>query len=346
MRLVRTATLAALCLAASLPAPASQTPSLLPAETPRISRDVRISVRDVWTPTDIDVQPGERAVFTGAGTGICDGQTEFGPVGIPRGFRDLLRVLPMQAGRGALIGRIGEADVAQPFVIGTSAEVTETAGGMLFIGVNRADNDACTAGFSVHVEVFPPRDGGSAPVARRVDAIDGVDAALLARLPRRVRDREGNAGDMVNFLILGTEAAMQRVFKAAGWVTVDPDVPGALIAGVLGTLSKAAYVTLPMSQLYLLRPPAGCRVGPCRADQSRRVPPSPPPLARARRGGRHDALGGGRHARHRLRARSTQQRHHPQDRSGRRSRTRIRRGDADADGHRDRIHVHDTGRTR
>jgi len=255
MRLVRTATLAALCLAASLPAPASQTPSLLPAETPRISRDVRISVRDVWTPTDIDVQPGERAVFTGAGTGICDGQTEFGPVGIPRGFRDLLRVLPMQAGRGALIGRIGEAGVAQPFVIGTSAEVTETAGGMLFIGVNRADNDTCTAGFSVHVEVFPPRDGGSAPAARRVDAIDGVDAALLARLPRRVRDREGNAGDMVNFLILGTEAAMQRVFKAAGWVTVDPDVPGALIAGVLGTLSKAAYVTLPMSQLYLFGRP-------------------------------------------------------------------------------------------
>lgn len=250
MRLVLTAALA-MCLAAAVAATASQTPSLVVAEAARISRDIQIGVRDIWTPTGIAVQPGERIVFTGAGTGICDGQTEFGPAGIPRGFRDLLRVLPMQAGRGAAIGRIGEADVAQPFVIGASAEVTATAGGNLFLGVNRADNDACTAGFSVHVEVFPPADGRSPQVARRVDAIDSVDAALLDSLPRRVRDREGNAGDMVNFLILGSEAAMQRVFKAAGWVTVDPDVRGAVIAGVLGSLSKEAYVTLPMSQLYL-----------------------------------------------------------------------------------------------
>jgi hypothetical protein len=242
-------------MAATVAFVALVTPSLVQSEAARISRDIRISVRDVWTPTDIEVQPGERAVLTGAGTGICDGQVQFGPVGIPRGFRDLLRVLPMQAGRGALIGRIGEADVAPPFVIGTSADVTATASGTLFLGVNRADNDACTAEFSVHVEVFPPRDGASAQVARRVDAIDGVDAALLDRLPRRVRDREGNAGDMVNFLILGPEAAMQRVFKAAGWVTVDPDVPGALIAGVLGSLSKEAYVTLPMSRLYLFGRP-------------------------------------------------------------------------------------------
>src|SRR6476660_5316422 len=129
-------------MAATVAFVALVTPSLVQAEAARISRDIRISVRDVWTPTDIEVQPGERAVLTGAGTGTSDGQVEFGPVGIPRGFRDLLRVLPMQAGRGALIGRIGEADVAPPFVIGTSADVTATAGGTLFLGVNRADNDA------------------------------------------------------------------------------------------------------------------------------------------------------------------------------------------------------------
>jgi hypothetical protein len=126
---------------------------------------------------------------------------------------------------------------------------------MLFIGVNRADNDACTPDFSVHVEVFPPRDGASTQVARRVDAIGGVDVSLLDRLPRRVRDREGNAGDMVNFLIVGSEAGMQRVFKAAGWVTVDADVRGAVISGVLDSLSKEAYLTLPMSQLYLFDRP-------------------------------------------------------------------------------------------
>jgi LssY C-terminus len=226
------------------------------AEAARITRDIPISVRDVWTPTDVDVRAGERAVFTGTGTGLCDGQTEeFGPGGIPRGFRDLLRVLPVQAGRGALIGRIGEADVAQPFVIGPSAEITATAAGALAIGVNRADNDACTATFTVHVEVFPPRGGVGPEAVKRVDAINGVDSALLAGLPRRVRDRQGNPGDMTNFLILGSEAAMQRAFKAAGWVIVDADVGSALITGILGTLSKEAYLTLPMSQLYLFDRP-------------------------------------------------------------------------------------------
>jgi LssY C-terminus len=252
--LVRTAALTA-CLAASLQTQASQ-PSQEQTEAARITRDIQVSVRDVWTFTDVEVRAGERVVFTGTGTGVCAGQTEeFGPTGIPRGFRDLLRVLPMQAGRGALIGRIGEADVVQPFVIGTSAEISATAGGTLALGVNRADNDACTATFSVHVEVFPPRGRASREVVTRVDAIAGVDKALLADLPRRVRDRQGNLGDMTNFLILGSEEAIQRAFKAAGWVTVDADIGSALITGILGTLSKEAYLTLPMSQLYLFGRP-------------------------------------------------------------------------------------------
>jgi hypothetical protein len=60
---------------------------------------------------------------------------------------------------------------------------------------------------------------------------------------------------MVNFLILGSESAMQRVFKAAGWVTVDPDIRGAVITGILDSLSKEAYLTMPMSQLYLFDRP-------------------------------------------------------------------------------------------
>lgn len=252
--LVRVAALTT-CLGASLQTQAAQ-PSQGPAEAARITRDIQIGVRDVWTLTDVEVRAGERAVFTGTGTGICDGQTgEFGPAGIPRAFRDLLRVLPVQAGRGALIGRIGEADVAQPFVIGMSAEITATAGGTLSLGMNRADNDACTATFSVHIEVFPPRGGAGAEAVKRVDVIDGVDNARLAGLPRRIRDRQGNPGDMTNFLILGSEEAMQRAFKAAGWVTVDADIGSALITGILGTLSKEAYLTLPMSQLYLFDRP-------------------------------------------------------------------------------------------
>ncbi len=60
---------------------------------------------------------------------------------------------------------------------------------------------------------------------------------------------------MVNFMILGSEDAMKKVYTAAGWVTVDADVKGALLSGFLSSLSKEAYLTLPMSQLYLFGRP-------------------------------------------------------------------------------------------
>src|SRR5262245_20734315 len=236
-------------LALSLSVVASQTPAPAQKETARISRDVKLSAASIWTTTDIELQPGERAVFTATGTGRCGPESEFGPAGLPRGFRDLLRVLPVQSGRGALIGRVGDADVGLPFMIGASGETAETGRVNLARGIKCAENDPCTPAFTVHVYVFPPRGEANTLVAKRVDALNGVDEALLAKLPRRVRDRQGNAGDMVNFLILGSDAAMQRAFKNAGWVTVDADAVGAVITGVLGSLSKEAYLTRPLSQL-------------------------------------------------------------------------------------------------
>jgi len=179
-------------------------------------------------------------------------EAAFGPTGIPRGFRDLLRILPVgDTGRGALIGRIGDSDASRAFVIGSSAEVVAPAAGVVTLGLNRAENDTCAPSFSVHVDVFAPTDPARVTVAKRVDSLEGIDQALFAKLPRRVNDQQGNLGDMVNFLILGSEEGMQRVFKSAGWVTVDRDIKGALFQGVLNSLSKEAYLTLPMSQLFL-----------------------------------------------------------------------------------------------
>src|SRR5262245_34709532 len=176
-------------LALSLSGVASQTSAPAQKETARISRDVKLNAATIWTTTDIELQPGERAVFTATGTGQCGPESDFGPAGLPRGFRDLLRVLPVQSGRGALIGRVGDADVGLPFTIGASGETVATAGGKLALGINRAENDPCTPAFTVHVDVFPPRGEANTPVARRIDTINGVDDALLAKLPRRVRDR-------------------------------------------------------------------------------------------------------------------------------------------------------------
>ena len=227
------------------------------APSPRVSRDFSVGQQDVWTLTDLEVKPGERVVFSAKGSASCGSATSsFGPDGIPRGFRDLLRILPMpRAGRGALLGRIGEADVAQPFVVGSAFDTRPPAGGVLALGINRADTDPCTATFAVHVDVFSPEDGAAVSVATRVESLPGIDQAVFRTLPRRIGDKQGNAGDMVNFMILGTEAAMKQVYTAAGWVTVDPDVKGALLSGVLSSLSKESYLTLPMSQLYLFGRP-------------------------------------------------------------------------------------------
>jgi hypothetical protein len=234
-------------------------PSTVVSSKPRTSLDVQVSDKnkEVWADTTLELKPGERAVFTAKGTARCPGQqTEFGPEGLARGFRDLLRVLPVnQAGRGALIGRIGDKDVALPFVVGESREVVAPVGGLLALGINRTDSDSCGAVYSVHVDVYPPADTAGLVVAKRVQSLDGVDRALFGKIPRRVSDNLGNPGDMVNFLILGSQAGMERVFKTAGWVEVDPDVKGALISGVISSLSKEAYLTLPMSQLYLFDRP-------------------------------------------------------------------------------------------
>src|SRR5262245_37311316 len=128
----------ALPISLSLSVVASQTPAPAQKETARISRDVKLSAASIWTTTDIELQPGERAVFTATGTGRCGQESEFGPAGLQRGFRDLLRVLPVQSGRGALIGRVGDADVGLPFTIGASGETVATSGGKLALGINRA----------------------------------------------------------------------------------------------------------------------------------------------------------------------------------------------------------------
>jgi hypothetical protein len=92
-------------------------------------------------------------------------------------------------------------------------------------------------------------------VAHQVKSIPGIDNTLLSKIPRRVADKEGNPGDMVNFLILGDEDQMKKVFATAGWVHVDADVKAAILAGALASLQKESYLTMPMSQLYLFDRP-------------------------------------------------------------------------------------------
>jgi hypothetical protein len=227
-----------------------------PAQTPptgkrRLSQEIQVTGDQLWTETGITVQPGEHVVATATGKmHYADSPTDAGPEGLTRGFKDLIRILPYNAaGRGAVIGRVGDAATAQPFLVGAHCNVISYSGGLLSIGVNQMSVDTGDGTYTVRVEIYPPDSGFLA--VKQVDTMPGIDTSLFSRIPRRIGDKAGDPGDMVNFLIIGSEAAMQKVFTTAGWVKVDADVKDTILQGFIVSMSKESYLTMPMSPLYL-----------------------------------------------------------------------------------------------
>jgi hypothetical protein len=227
------------------------------AQTPsgkmRLSQEVQLSGDSSWLDTGIDVQAGEHVLISATGKlRYSDAKTDNGPEGLARGFKDLLRVLPFnETGRGALIGRIGDQDTAEPFAIGARRDVLAPISGRLSVGINQDNSDTGDGNYTVRIEVYVPEGGAARVVAEQVNSLPGIDNSLFSKIPRRIADKAGNPGDMVNFLILGSEEAMQRVFTTAGWVKVDADVKGAVLHGLIESLSKESYLNMPMSPLYL-----------------------------------------------------------------------------------------------
>jgi len=81
-----------------------------------------------------------------------------------------------------------------------------------------------------------------------------LDAALrkdIDGLPRRVNDEFQNQGDMVNFVIVGSQQQLQSTLEAANWHIADTNNTEAAIKAVLQTYQKKEYLQMPMSELYL-----------------------------------------------------------------------------------------------
>ena len=70
-------------------------------------------------------------------------------------------------------------------------------------------------------------------------------------LPRRVNDQFNNQGDMVNFVLVGSQEQVQSALQAANWHLADIDNKEAVLKAVLETYQKKDYLAMPMSQLYL-----------------------------------------------------------------------------------------------
>jgi hypothetical protein len=237
---------------ASAQDPSAAAPAL-PSGKPRLSQELQITGDSTWLDTGIDVQAGEHIVFEASGTmRYADQPTDAAPGGLTRSFKDLLRNLPFNgAGRGAVIGRIGDAESSQPFLIGAKHDLISPIAGRLSLGINQLSSETGEGTYTVHIDIFSPEAAAVLFVAKPVESIPGVDAELFSKIPRRISDKAGNPGDMVNFLIIGSQDAMEKVFTAAGWVKVDADVTSTILHGILESISKESYLTMPMSPLYL-----------------------------------------------------------------------------------------------
>ena len=81
-----------------------------------------------------------------------------------------------------------------------------------------------------------------------------LDSSLrkdIDSLPRRVHDQFNNQGDMVNFVLIGSQEQVQAALEAANWHAADTDNKKAVLNAVLQTYDKKDYLAMPMSTLYL-----------------------------------------------------------------------------------------------
>jgi len=70
-------------------------------------------------------------------------------------------------------------------------------------------------------------------------------------LPRRINDQFKNLGDMVNFVLVGSQQQVQSALAAANWHLADTDDKKAVLEAVTQTYEKKDYLSMPMSTLYL-----------------------------------------------------------------------------------------------
>jgi hypothetical protein len=254
----------AVCLSA---AASGQQPSASPAApaTQPSSSQVTIDATKQWTDTNVDLRAGEKVRFAATGqiTYPVQGKSKertFGPDGLSRGFADVIHQYAVgDAGHGALVGRVGTADAGQPFLVGAGKEFTAPIAGRLFLGINQSARDASAVQGNLQVTITVldpgPTTGGIAAGGPPETPIPALTTDIIEKIPRRVTDPQGNPGDMVNVLIVGTEDELVQTFTDAGWVKVDSSVSNTVVSGLLNTLEKKDYLTMPMSILYLFQRP-------------------------------------------------------------------------------------------
>jgi hypothetical protein len=127
--------------------------------------------------------------------------------------------------------------------------------GQFGTGATASTSSAATApaGNDVVAPTSATNPPPAAPVNLKVSP-GSLDLTLqkdIDGLPRRVNDEFNNQGDMVNFVLVGSEQQVKDALDAASWRVADIDSREAILKAVLDTYQKRDYLQMPMSQLYL-----------------------------------------------------------------------------------------------
>src|SRR5262245_17446783 len=98
---------------------------LLHAQQPAAdSKEFDLAGDQSWLDTGLDVSAGDSLKISATGTIQFPASNAIGPDGAARGWKDLIRSLPINdAGRGALVVRVGDRDTSRIFLVGASKEI-------------------------------------------------------------------------------------------------------------------------------------------------------------------------------------------------------------------------------
>lgn len=85
-----------------------------------------------------------------------------------------------------------------------------------------------------------------------------LDASLrkdIDGMPRRVNDQLKNQGDMVNFVLVGSESQVKAALEGGDWHVADTNNTTAALTAIVDTYQQKDYLAMPMSTLYLFGRP-------------------------------------------------------------------------------------------
>jgi hypothetical protein len=83
------------------------------------SYEIEVAGSEQWVDTNIDVHASEELHIAASGIITYTNGKSFGPAGLPRTIKDVIHEYAiLDAGHGALVGRLGSGDAAQAFQVG------------------------------------------------------------------------------------------------------------------------------------------------------------------------------------------------------------------------------------